>query len=435
MIDFLWGGAGAAVGTIIVGAVLGAVVAACAGPAKSTPAPTTSDKVIGFIAGIVTAVVLMQVLASLVPGSSFVEKLGLGAGLAVMFGSELLIALVRGHVSTVEPATRTEDARRERLIEPVAFAPEVHRHFAEPDSRARYVLAAYRQGLIPAEDVPCLAGELAPLLPGDVPAWHELASGVGAGVDGAVDRAAREIGYAPTPEEARADVLERLVYRAMTSTDPMVRLATVHLLAPPVAAYAPELPEWDVRRWIESRRLAVVGALAARYDDLLTPGVRQHFEDPTVRARELIAGYRRGVIHSPEVPQFAAEIVADLPGAGEAWTELAMASGAEPRSDLRPVLERAAEEIGYHRTDEEAEEDLLEAAAYRAIATGRVMDESEWLQRLDRYDYEYEFDHGFAQAPALEALRDARYICGDGYYEQIAAVRADVADYLTARYP
>jgi hypothetical protein len=180
------------------------------------------------------------------------------------------------------------------------------------------------------------------------------------------------------------------------------------------------------------------GDFAARDDGPLTPGVTRRFQDPTVRAGELIAGYRRGMIFSADVPQLAAEVVADLPAAGPAWAELAMASGTEPRSELLPILERAAEEIAYDRSDEQAEADLLESAAYRVVIGGEVMDESRRLQRLDDctdgYYFDYGFEHRFDQAPELEALRDARYICGDDSDDQIASVRTDLVRYLTSRY-
>ncbi|WP_147276528.1 hypothetical protein [Tsukamurella tyrosinosolvens] len=62
------------------------------------------------------------------------------------------------------------------------------------------------------------------------------------------------------------------------------------------------------------------------------------------------------------------------------------------------------------------------------------MEQSERLHRLD-HDVDYAFDYRFDHAPELEALRDAQYICGDHYFEQIASVRTDLAAYLAARYP
>ncbi|CAM3889690.1 hypothetical protein ACXYTP_05410 [Tsukamurella ocularis] len=435
MIDFLWGLAGCLVAAVVVGVLLNRVLASVTDSA--TLAPSTSDKVIGFVIGLGTMMALTSLTQALVSDPSpFVDQLSLGAGLSVVFGAPEFLALGRGHRDD-RPSIPAQDSPRPPQRVPAAtFPPAVHSRFADPVVRARYVIAAYRRGLIPPEDVPGLAADLAPLLPDGAPAWAELAAHEGgAGLDGTVDRAAREIGYARSPEEERADVVERLVYAAMCSTDPMVRLATVALLAPPVTTRDPELLESDVRWRMESRRAAIEADFAVRYDGLLTPGVERRFRDPTVRAHELIAGYRRGVIFSADVPQLAADIVADLPAAGEAWTELAMASATEPRAELLPILDRAAREIGYHRDDEQAEADLLESAAYRAIVTGEVMAESRRLHRLDDHDYVIDYDHRFEQAPELEALRDAQYICGDYYFEQIASVRADLARYLAARYP
>lgn len=402
-----------------------------------------TDWVLGILATVLWGIAVTTFCDAWWPAApAFVDAAVSGIGVApVVFMPDIVAALRhRRRPESAVPSTASvfESRRPPRAIEPVNFSPPVHRHFAEPSVRARYVIAAHRHGLIPAECVRGLAADLAPLLPDGAPAWAALAATDDtARMDGAVDAAAEEIGYVPSPEEERADAVERLVYIALCSTDPTVRLATVELLAPPVQAREPEMPEWDVRSRIESRRAAVVGALEVRYDDVLTPGVQRHFTDPTVQAGELIAGYRRGVVLSADLPQLAAEVVADLPGAGEAWTELAMASGTEPRSELLPILDRAADEIAYSRTDEQAEADLIEGAAYRVIVEGRVMDESTRLNHLERYDLhfdDYDFDYGFHHAPALEALRDARYICGDGYYEQIASVRADLATYLTSRY-
>lgn len=437
MIDFLWGLAGCLVAAGVVGILVNLLLETLTEPA--TLAPSTSDKVLGFVIGVVTMVALSSAMRALVADPSpFIDQLSLGAGISVVFGAPQFLALGRGHRRD-RPSPPLRVSRRPRPRVPAAtFAQAVHGHFAAPESRARYVIAAYRRGLIPGEYVPDLAADLAPLLPDGAAAWAELAAhdgGTGLGVT--VDRAAQEIGYAPSSEEEWTDAVERLVYAAMCSTDPTVRRATVELLAPTGASPAPEWHESYVRSRVDVLRASIETVFAVRYDRLLTPGVEIRFRDPTVRAHDLIAGYRRGIIFSADVPQAAAEVVADLPGAGLAWTELAMASGTEPRSELLPILDRAAQEIGYDRNDEEAEADLLESAAYRAIVTGAVMAESERLHRLDRieHDMDYAFERRFDHAPELEALRDVRYICGDNYFEQIASVRTDLAAYLAARYP
>lgn len=163
----------------------------------------------------------------------------------------------------------------------------------------------------------------------------------------------------------------------------------------------------------------------------LTATVHAHFTGPTVRARDLIASYRLRAVQSGDVPQRAAELIADLPGAGAAWTELAMAPATSPRSDLEPVLDRAAAEIGYDRTPDEAEFDLYEAAAYRAVVDSRVSEEAQRLWALD-FD-----DEAFLSAeldPALVALHDAHGAAGDDYDDQIERTREHLVDYLNARY-
>ncbi len=396
-----------------------------------------ADWIGGLAIALAWSVAVTVVYAAGWPESrAFVDGLTFGIAVApIAFLPDIVAALRRRRLPEPARALRPVRTTARRSIAPVAFGPEVHSHFAEPEMRARYLVAAYRRRLVPAEFVPALAADLAPVFPAGGRAWAALAEHDGGdGLDDAVDLVAHEIGYLPTPDQERSDAVERLVYMALCSTDPAVRLATVELLAPPIA-----IPDSGPQvRWrIESRQAEIEQAFAVRYDGLLTPGVERHFTDPTVRARELIAGFRRGVIFSPEVPQWAARVVADLPGAGEAWTELAMAHGTEPRSELLPILDRAAEEIGYARSDEEAEADLLESAAYRAILTGEVARESERLRRLERDqdNDDHPFDYRFDQAPELEALRDAEYICGDDYFQQVASVRAALGAYLAARYP
>lgn len=207
MIDFLWGLAGATVGMLVTSLILMLVLAVVPGP--SDVAPTWSDRVVGVIAGTVAAVMLSGLVRSLVPDpSKFVDNLGLGAGIAAIFGAEVLMARARGHVETARTAssalvTGPDGARAPgQYVPPARFSSAVHRRFAAPEARARYVIAAYRRGLLPAQYVPGLAAELAPLLPfPGAPAWRELAEYDGDGLDGVVDRAARAIDYVPTPDQ------------------------------------------------------------------------------------------------------------------------------------------------------------------------------------------------------------------------------------------
>lgn len=426
MSEILWSFAGGAAGCVVVVVLMSLLLSAFSDPESA--APTRGDDWIGFAIGLATALGLTALTIVLVPEASpFVENLGLGVGIGVMVGAPQFLALARGHrrAPEPEPAPAASPRRPGEFVVPVTFSAGVRRHFAAPEVRARYVIAAHRRGLIPSESVPGLAAELAPLVP-DGAAWRELAGWRGGdGLDGAVDRAAAAIGYEPTEESDRAEVVERLVYWAMCSSDPGVRAAVVTLLAPQMVPGSRTLPDWEVRDRIDRRRSAVIDGLEVRYDEGVGPAVHRHFADPTVRARELIAAYRREALQSSFVPGLAAEIVADLPGAGEAWTELAMASSSAVRADLLPVLERAAVEIGYERTGEQAERDLLESAAYQLVLDGRTLDQS---RRLERVDFEFGHDG------ALEAMRDARYLAGDDYFGQLRSVRSDVAAYLEGRY-
>ncbi|WP_147276527.1 hypothetical protein [Tsukamurella tyrosinosolvens] len=290
MIDFLWGLAGCLVAAGVVGILVNLLLETLTEPA--TLAPSTTDKVLGFVIGVVTMVALSSAMRALVADPSpFVDQLSLGAGISVVFGAPQFLALGRGHRRD-RPSPPPRVSRRPRPRVPAAtFAQAVHGHFAAPESRARYVIAAYRRGLIPGEYVPDLAADLAPLLPDGAAAWAELAAhdgGTGLGVT--VDWAAQEIGYAPSSEEEWTDAVERLVYAAMCSTDPMVRRATVELLAPTGASPAPEWHESYVRSRVDVLRASIETVFAVRYDRLLTPGVEIRFRDPTVRAHDLIAG-------------------------------------------------------------------------------------------------------------------------------------------------
>ncbi|KXO88716.1 hypothetical protein AXK56_10370 [Tsukamurella pulmonis] len=417
MTEFLWGLAGAGVGAVVTGLVLGGVIGAVVGPFVT--APTRGDRVAAFVLGVAATAVLMGSFSALVPGSAFAEKLGLGIGLTIMFGTEDLFAMLRGHVRSGAPA-----AALPTRVDPARFTDEVREHFADPTARARYVVAAYRRGLIAPGFVPALAAELAPSLV-DRAAWSDLAAWQGQdGLEATVDRAALALDYAPNDEVARADTVERLVYAALCGDDPRTRLATAEALALPMSESASPRLEARRARAVELRVL-LADSLAARYGPALPEAVQRRFTGAPARARALVAEYRHGLLVSPQVPQAAAEIVAELPG--EAWTELAMAAPDAPRSELLPVLDRAATEIAYAPTERDAEIDVLEAAAYRAVVDGRVVRESSLLRRIDfhgdRDDY----------PPELQLLRDAWFL-SDGGEEQLASVRSRLVDYLTARY-
>ncbi|KXO95911.1 hypothetical protein [Tsukamurella pseudospumae] len=311
---------------------------------------------------------------------TFVDAAVSGVGVApIVFVPDIVAALRRRrHPGPVRVLPERLAAVR-RSIAPVAFVPDVHRHFAEPEARARYVVAAYRRGVIPAESVPGLAADLAHLLPDGVPAWAELAAhDGGTGLGGVVDRAAHELGYAPSPEQERADAVERLVYAALSSTDPMVRLATVELLAPGEGLGLPRVSNPPATMSVT--RATIEGYFDGAHGVALDEGVDRHFADPTVRARRMIAAYRRHEIPSRDVGTTAAELVADLPGAGPAWTELAMAGPTAWRSDLDGLVDRAAAEIGH--TDADEPEILIEYDLYCGLVDGDVLDRSRliWIR-------------------------------------------------------
>lgn len=424
MIEFLWGLAGAVVAVVVVGFVLNRVLAAMVAP--STIEPSLSDKAIGFVVGVAVIVALTWVTRGFVADAGpFVDQLSLGAGLAVVLDGPPLVAFARGHGRA--PGTSPQPEPQEPQVTAVPFSEAVHQHFAEPIVRARYVVAAYRRGLIPPGAVPGLAADLAPMLSA-VPAWTDLAEVRGDdGLADAVDRAALAIGYAPTEDQARADVVERLLYVALCSGEPRVRVETAELLGLPIATdvESSSWPEWLRGERASELRVRFGDAFALRYGPTVGDGVHRRFASPAARARELIAEYRGEVITSDRLPYAAAEIVADLPEAGEAWAELAMAPPGSVRSDLLPVLDRAADEIDYTRTDSEIEVDLLEAAAYRAVTEGSVVRESNFLRRFEFWD-----EH----APELESLRNAWHML-DGAEEQLAGVRGRLIEYLAARYP
>ena len=246
----------------------------------------------------------------------------------------------------------------------------------------------------------------------------------GEGLVDAVDRAAGEIGYAPSDEEECAEVVERLVYWALCSDDPRVRREVLEVLGETVE---PRTTFEDIG-FRAARVSGLRELLQSRFDSAyvirLSDDVHRRFTGPTGRAVDLISGYRTGVIPSADVPRLAALVIADLPGAGQAWAELAMASADEPRSELLPILDRAAEEIGYARTPQEVEVDALEGAAYRAVVNGSEVEESRRLHRI-----EFDFDH----ARELEELRHAWYLpVADD--TRLARVRGELAAYLARRY-
>lgn len=436
MIDFLWGLAGSMVGMIVTSVILACVLAAV--PGSDTAAPTRGDKVIGFILGVVAIVVFTGVVRSMVGDpSEFVDKLGFGAGLAIVFGVETLIARIRGHEAAPSGSTPlvTRAGRGERpgwFVVPAVFSEAVHRRMSAPEARARYVVAAYRRGLLPARYVPGLAAELAPLLPFyGAPAWRALAEHDGDGLDDElVDRAARAIDYIVTPEQEWADAVERLVYMAMSGSDPAARRATAELLTPPLGPLVAALGEADPRRYDRweravELRATIADAYNARYEAPVAEAVRRRFEDPTVRARHLIAGYRHELIRAGDMPSAAAEFFVDLPGAGEAWTELAMAPNDVWRSDLDPIVDRAAAEIGYDADESDESVAIVEMAAYRAVVDDDVKGQGGplWEKGLDD------------RVPAVfREFLDVHAIYGFDVPEQLACIRSDLATYLNDRY-
>lgn len=335
------------------------------------------DRAVGLLIGVVWIVLITLVRDRFWPDRSrFLDGLFVGFGFGPLAFAADIGAVVRHRraKATEGSAPAAPEPRPEhRFVVPVAFSEVVQYHFADPIVRARYVIAAYRRGLIAPEYVPGLAADLAPLLPDG--AWAELAGWRDAeGMDAVVDRAAGEIGYELTDQEERDEVTERLIYAALCSTDPEVLRGTAEQLGLLVDR---PLTFDDIRfrsARVSSVRASLEGYFDAAHGTRLDVGVHRHFAQPAVRARHLIAAYRRDRIGSAEVPHIAAEVLADLPGAGPAWTELAMASPTAWRSDLAPIVDRAATEIGYDRADEEAI--LVEHDLYRGLVDGDVVERS-----------------------------------------------------------
>lgn len=326
------------------------------------------------------------------------------------------------------PAPKSEHFRRFGV--PVAgFGADVEAHFADPVVRGRYLIAAYRRGLIPGADLPRAVAGLGDLGPG----WAHLASADAASVGEAIERAAADIGYDRTPQQADADVAEQLIHYALRTGDVRRHREALSALDPTAELHpiVRDEPEWLARDRRDKLRENLIDELDARYGPQLSDSVHTHFADPTVRAHDLIVSYRVHVTPSRAVPQRAAELIADLPGAGEAWTELAMAAPTSARSELEPILDRAADEIGYRRTPAEAERDLYEAAAYRAVVETGVREEARLLWELSMRDdvfLEGDID------PALRGLHDAHAAAGDDYDTQIRDTRHTQIDYLNDRY-
>ncbi|ADG78939.1 putative protein OS=Tsukamurella paurometabola (strain ATCC 8368 / DSM / CCUG 35730 /CIP 100753 / JCM 10117 / KCTC 9821 / NBRC 16120 / NCIMB 702349/ NCTC 13040) OX=521096 GN=Tpau_2332 PE=4 SV=1 [Tsukamurella paurometabola] len=321
------------------------------------------------------------------------------------------VAYTIRHRRDTEPAEISapgaKPERNRRIDLPVAgFGADVEAHFADPMVRARYVIAAHRRGLISDTDLPHAAAGL-----GDL----------------------SEIGYDRTQEQADADVAEQLIYYALRTGDARRHREALVALEPTVdvSTRARDEPEWMRIHRRERLREGLIDYFDARYGPQLTETVHTHFADPTVRAHALIAAYRFHATPSGDVPQRAAELIADLPGAGEAWTELAMAPPTSARSDIEPILDRAADEIGYCRTPAEAERDLYEAAAYRAVVESSVSDEARRLWELSMRDDVY-FEG--AVDPALTALLWAHTAAGDDIDDQIRDTRHTLIAYLNGRY-
>ncbi|MGC5026056.1 hypothetical protein ACLQ3K_14980 [Tsukamurella sp. DT100] len=388
-------------------------------------ARTWLDLVLGGVAAFAALLVVTLIANRVWPHRpAFVRGALSGAVVgAVAWLPDVVAALRHRKGATQRPSVSPGSTPRPVVV-PAEFADAVHRHFAEPTVRARYVIAAYRRGLLAPGFVPGLAADLAPLLP-DGDAWAGLAGWQGGeGLDDAVDRAAGEIGYAPSTEEERDDVVERLVYWALCSDDPRARRDVLELLG---EAVEPRTTFEDIgfrTERVKGLRELLQSRFDSAYGVRLGEGVHRRFTGPTAGAVDLIAGYRTGMIFSADVARIAALVIAELPGAGQAWAELAMASADEPRSELLPIVDRAAEEIGYERTPQEVEIDVLEGAAYRAVVHGSEVEESQRLHRI-----EFDFDH----ARELEELRDAWYLPGADD-TRLARVRGDLAAYLARRY-
>lgn len=224
--------------------------------------------------------------------------------------------------------------------------------------------------------------------------------------------------------------VERLVYMAMCGSDPATRRATVELLAPPVGPPVEVLAEGDPRNYHRrdravELRAAIADSYNARYEAPLGKAARRHFDDPTVRARHLLAAYRHELIRAGEVSGAAAAFFVDLLGAGAAWTELAMASIDAWRSDLDPIVDRAAAEIGSVAEEHSDSIAIVEMAAYRAVIDDDVMGQGEPL-----WDKGYE-----SHVPAaFREFLDVHAIYGYNVPEQLACIRSDLATYLTERY-
>jgi hypothetical protein len=242
------------------------------------------------------------------------------------------------------------------------------------------VIAAYRRGLIAAEHVPDLAADIAPLLPDGAQAWAAVAGCEGAGLDDLIHLAAQEIDYAPTADEERAEVVDRLVYTALAGKDVRTSIEILRLIAPGSEAVKGS-HDGDVFARMSGRRAAIESYYEAAHAVDLAPGVHRHFDDPTVRAGRLLSAYRRDWIGSADLPGAAAELLMELPAAGAAWTELAGASSKESRWDLEPIVERAAAEIGFDGAAEVAV--LIEYELYRGLVDGDVVRRAGRIWALD----------------------------------------------------
>ncbi|MDP0397196.1 hypothetical protein [Tsukamurella strandjordii] len=393
------------------------------------------DYVIGYPAGVALMLLFTRWYNSQFPDPPvFIEGIGFGIGIGFVLNGPDVIGAFRRRPRRDETAEMSAPAltsvQIRRLDVPVArFGADVEEHFADPVVRGRYVIAAYRRGLLSDAELPPAVAGL-----GDLgPAWVELATPAVTSAGGTVERAAADIGYDRSADEADADVTTQLIHYALRTGDARRYREALIALAPSVelATVVKDEPEWMRSHRRDGLRESIIDDLDARFGPQLTDTVHAHFADPTTRAHDLIVSYRLQAMPSADVPQRAAEVIADLPGAGEAWTELAMASSTSPRSELEPILDRAAEEIGYHRDPLAAECDLYEAAAYRAVVDCRVREESQRLWALTWNDDVYlEGGHD----PALEGLRDAHAAAGDDYHDQIRDTRHHLIDYLNAHY-
>ncbi|GAA1006135.1 hypothetical protein GCM10009551_084620 [Nocardiopsis tropica] len=392
------------------------------------------DWVLDYIPPLLWAVLAPLLVFALWPDRSrFVEGITVGVAIMPMVFLPDMVSAIR-HRRDDETAELSAPALTSvpirRLDVPVArFGADVEEHFADPVVRGRYVIAAYRRGLLSDAELPPAVAGL-----GDLgPAWVELATPAVTSAGGTVERAGADIGYDRSADEGDADVTTQLIHYALRTGDARRYREALVALVPSVelATVVKDEPEWMRSHRRDGLRESIIDNLDARFGPQLTDTVHAHFADPTTRAHDLIVSSRLQAMPSADVPQRAAEVIADLPGAGEAWTELAMASSTSPRSELEPILDRAAEEIGYHRDPLAAECDLYEAAAYRAVVDCRVREESQRLWALTWNDDVYlEGGHD----PALEGLRDAHAAAGDDYHDQIRDTRHHLIDYLNAHY-